>query len=62
MGPIEHTLQFKNDNYSTSIQEHAVEGTEVIQVALHSPPSGGVTYSFASGNHDNAFTIDNNGK
>ena len=56
-----NNLVFKNQNYSTSIHEQARYGTQVIRVELENQPAV-VTFSFASGNDDNAFTINSLGR
>ena len=60
-GDGDQTLRFRNQNYSTTLGEHAPVNTQVITVELENPPAG-VTYSIASGNEAQGFRIDNNGK
>lgn len=55
-----NSLLFKNQNYTATLHEHAPVGTRVITVELQNQPSD-VTFSFASGNDDNAFTINTAG-
>ena len=54
-------LRFRNQNYSTTLEEHAAINTRVITVELENPPAE-VTYSIASGNEAQALYINNNGK
>ena len=54
-------LRFRNQNYSTTLEEHAAINTRVITVELENPPAE-VTYSIASGNVAQALYINNNGK
>ena len=54
------TLQFKNQNYSTSLHEHSGVGSRVLTVELLNPTSG-VSFSFASGNEGIAYRISSEG-
>ncbi|XP_045202941.2 protein dachsous-like [Mercenaria mercenaria] len=55
-----NNLVFKNQNYSTSLHESARVGSHVIKVELENQLSG-VSFSFASGNDNSAFSIDSAG-
>ena len=60
-GDGDQILRFKNQNYSTTLEEHSPVNTQVLTVELENRPAG-VTYSIASGNEAQGFHINNNGK
>ena len=55
------SLQFSQANYTASIREHAAVSTPVITVTLATLPASPPTFSFATGNNNNAFSINNQG-
>ena len=59
-GDGDQPLRFRNQNYSTSLEEHSPVNTRVITVELENPPAG-VSYSFASGNEAEGFSISGEG-
>lgn len=59
-GDGDQQLRFRNQNYSTSLEEHSPVNTRVITLELENSPTD-VTFSFASGNEAEGFYINNNG-
>ncbi|ESO98121.1 hypothetical protein LOTGIDRAFT_174335 [Lottia gigantea] len=53
-------LKFKQVHYSVEIREHSPTLTPVIRVSATSSVSGTIRYSFANGNDDQIFSIDQN--
>ena len=47
-------IEFSNLTYQASLREDAGSGTRVLQVSV---TTTGVSYTFVSGNENNAFTI-----
>ncbi|WAR00850.1 DS-like protein [Mya arenaria] len=62
VGSVNSQLQFTQTNYTGSVQEHSPKGTSVISVTLSTTPAIPTIFSFATGNNNNAFSIDNQGR
>ena len=49
-------FRFTQETYTANMSENAMPGQDVVTVSATGRNS--ITYSFVSGNHDDAFTID----
>ncbi|KAL3878339.1 hypothetical protein ACJMK2_030702, partial [Sinanodonta woodiana] len=51
------TLSFNMSNYQVYLNEESAVGTVVVKVQANYQGAGNISYSFASGNQNNAFRI-----